>query len=52
LNPLGLGTVDMVLRDPAFIISLLCQSPSCNSRSIRSNDRDLILRSNSRLGAS
>jgi hypothetical protein len=41
----------VVLRDPALIIRLLGLSTSSNSRSIRTNDRDLVLRSHSLLGA-
>lgn len=41
----------MTLRNPTLIISLLRQSPRSNSRSIRSNDRNLIFRINSFLSA-
>jgi hypothetical protein len=41
----------VVLRDPALIVCLLGLSASGHSRSICTNDRDLVLWSNSLLGA-
>ena len=52
LNSLCLGTVNVVIWDPALIVCLLCHSTSCNSRSISTNDRDLFLGRKSWLGAS
>ena len=49
LDSLGGWTVDMVLRDPALIICLLCHSSSGNSRAICANDGDLVNRVDSLL---
>lgn len=52
LNTLCLGAVDVVVWDPALVISLFRQSPSGDSWSISTNNRDLVLRGHSLLASS
>ena len=51
LDALGSWAVQVVLRNPALIICLLGLSTSSDSRSICANDRNLVFRSHSLLGA-
>jgi hypothetical protein len=43
LDPLRLRAIDMAVRNPALVICFLSQRTSRNSRSISTNDRNLIL---------
>jgi hypothetical protein len=51
LDTLGLRTVQVVLWDPALIVGLLRICTGCNSRSISTNNRNLLIGRHSLLGA-